>query len=92
MRRFFRLAGLCLAPLLGLSVGLAYGSERLGRPPVPPPPPVEKAPAEGHVCGSYGTTIDFLDTPKEAAARAIKEEKLVFILHVSGNLEDPRFL
>ncbi len=41
--------------------------------------------------GCFGTTIDFVDTPKEAAAQAKKDEKLVFILHVSGNFEDPRF-
>jgi hypothetical protein len=41
--------------------------------------------------GCFGTTIDFVDTPKEAAAQAKKEEKLVMILHVSGNFEDPRF-
>jgi hypothetical protein len=40
--------------------------------------------------GCYGTTIDFLDTPKEAAAEAKKQEKLVFILHVSGHFEDPK--
>ena len=42
-------------------------------------------------CGNHGTTIDFLDTPKEAAAQAKKDTKLVFVLHVSGNFEDPRF-
>jgi hypothetical protein len=41
--------------------------------------------------GSCGTSIDFYDTPKEAARQAEKEEKLVFVLHVSGNFEDPRF-
>ena len=41
--------------------------------------------------GCYGTTIDFVDTPKEAAALAKKQEKLVFVLHVSGHFEDPRF-
>lgn len=41
-------------------------------------------------CG-YGTTIEFVDTPKEAAAEAKKAEKLVLILHVSGHFEDPRF-
>jgi hypothetical protein len=39
----------------------------------------------------FGTTIHFVDTPKEAAAQAKKDEKLVMILHVSGNFEDPRF-
>ena len=39
----------------------------------------------------YGTAVEFVDTPKEAAAKARKEEKLVFVLHVSGHFEDPRF-
>jgi len=47
--------------------------------------------SEKSSCGNHGTTIDFLDTPKEAAAQAKREEKLVFVLHVSGNFEDPRF-
>lgn len=47
--------------------------------------------AEKKESGCFGTTIDFVDTPKEAAAQAKKEEKLVFVLHVSGNFEDPRF-
>ena len=41
--------------------------------------------------GSCGTSIDFFDTPKEAAKQAEKDGKLVFVLHVSGNFEDPRF-
>jgi hypothetical protein len=41
--------------------------------------------------GSCGTSVEFVDSPKEAAALAKKEEKLVFILHVSGHFEDPRF-
>ena len=42
-------------------------------------------------CGNHGTSVQFLDTPSEAARKAVKEEKLVFVLHVSGNFEDPRF-
>jgi hypothetical protein len=42
-------------------------------------------------CGSHGTAIDFVDTPREAAIQAKKAEKLVFVLHVSGHFEDPRF-
>ena len=42
-------------------------------------------------CSGHGTTIDFFDTPKEAAAQAKKDGKLVMVLHVSGNFEDPRF-
>ncbi len=42
-------------------------------------------------CGSHGTAIDFVATPSEAAKQAKKEGKLVFVLHVSGHFEDPRF-
>lgn len=45
----------------------------------------------GATCGNHGTAVEFLDTPSEAARKALKEEKLVFVLHVSGNFEDPRF-
>jgi hypothetical protein len=44
-----------------------------------------------HASGCHGTKIDFVDSPKEAAAQAKKEQKLVFVLHVSGHFEDPRF-
>ena len=40
--------------------------------------------------GCHGTKIDFVDSPKEAAAQAKKEQKLVLVLHVSGHFEDPR--
>jgi hypothetical protein len=51
----------------------------------------EKSSKDKPSCSGHGTTIDFLDTPKEAAALAKKEGKLVMVLHVSGNFEDPRF-
>ena len=41
--------------------------------------------------GCYGTAIEFVDTPKEAAALAKKQEKLVLVLHVSGHFETPEF-
>jgi hypothetical protein len=47
--------------------------------------------AKEHSCGSFGTKVEFVDTPSEAAKIAKKQEKLVFVLHVSGNFEDPRF-
>jgi hypothetical protein len=40
-------------------------------------------------CSRHGTTIDFVDSPKEAAALALKQEKLVLVLHISGHFEDP---
>ncbi|HKI32419.1 MAG TPA: hypothetical protein VKA46_11165 [Gemmataceae bacterium] len=41
-------------------------------------------------CGKHGTQVEFVDTPKEAADKAKKEEKLVFVLHLSGVFEDPK--
>ncbi len=79
MRRMLTAAaGLCLAHLLGL--GLALGGE----------PAKEKA-CKGESCGSFGTRVEFFDTPSLAAKEAKKDQKLVFVLHVSGNFEDPRF-
>lgn len=47
------------------------------------------APASaGESCG-FGTKIDFVESPREAAALAKKQEKLVLVLHVSGHFEDP---
>ena len=44
--------------------------------------------AAADTCG-HGTTLEFVATPKEAAALARKQEKLVLVLHVSGHFEDP---
>jgi hypothetical protein len=41
--------------------------------------------------GDFGTAVKFVKTPSEAAKQALKEEKLVFVLHVSGEFEDPDF-
>ena len=45
----------------------------------------------GETCGNHGTSVEFRDKIKEAADLAKQEQKLVFVLHVSGNFEDPRF-
>jgi hypothetical protein len=39
----------------------------------------------------YGTSVDFAASPVEAARHALQEGKLVFVLHLSGHFEDPRF-
>jgi hypothetical protein len=51
----------------------------------------DKTDSNKPTCAAHGTSIDFLDTPSEAAKQARKEKKLVFVLHVSGDFEDPRF-
>ena len=76
-RRFIlQTAGLCLCTVLGLSVATADARDGKQAP---------KEPA----CGDHGTSVNFFDTPQEAAKRAVKDQKLVFVLHVSGNFEDP---
>ena len=44
-------------------------------------------------CGkeSYGTSVQWSGSPSEAASKAKAGEKLVFVLHVSGHFEDPKF-
>ena len=51
-----------------------------------------KAPECG-TCGkqTYDTSIEWLGSPSEAARKAKEEEKLVFVLHVSGHFEDAKF-
>ena len=42
-------------------------------------------------CGEFGTTVIFADSPAAAAKQALAEEKLVFVLHVSGEFETPEY-
>ena len=42
-------------------------------------------------CSRYGTQVEFVDSPREAARLAREQEKLVFVLHVSGHFENPAF-
>jgi len=42
-------------------------------------------------CGEHGTSLHFEDSPSAAAKKALKEEKLVMVLHISGYFEDPDF-
>ena len=46
---------------------------------------------ENVACQTYGTQVSFLSNPADAARRAAKERKLLFVLHLSGNFEDARF-
>jgi hypothetical protein len=42
-------------------------------------------------CEDIGTNVLFVKNPPEAFKRAKAENKMVFIVHLSGNLEDPGF-
>jgi hypothetical protein len=86
---------LCLASFLGLAVR--------AEPPEKKTPPGKPGPIDKFIdkqkdkdgckegCGRFGTRIDFYKSPQEAAKEAVKEEKLVFVLHLSGIFEDSKF-
>jgi hypothetical protein len=40
---------------------------------------------------TFGTTVEFVRSPSEAARIAGKKHKLTLLLHVSGNFEEGRF-
>lgn len=63
--------------------------------PEPAPEPAKETaaapPAPDKRGETYGTRVLFLNSPAEAARTARKEEKLLFVLHVSGNFEESCF-
>jgi len=62
---------------------------QLGKSGIKKIAPAEDCPADS--CGQFGTSVHFVATPSDAAKQALKEEKLVLVLHVSGNFETPDF-
>jgi hypothetical protein len=59
-------------------------------PPVAPTP-FNEVPKTEPTCQRYGTSVKFLSSTADAAALAAREQKLQFVLHISGNFEDSRF-
>lgn len=61
----------------------------------PQQPAVAAIPARGKLipegCQAHGTAVHFVKSPVEAFQEAANREKLVFILHLSGNIEDDGF-
>jgi hypothetical protein len=41
--------------------------------------------------GDHGTNVHFEKNVKDAAAKALKQEKLVLAIHISGYFEDPDY-
>jgi hypothetical protein len=39
-------------------------------------------------CGDFGTSVRFEKSPSAAAKKALAQEKLVVVLHVSGDFEE----
>ncbi len=71
---------LFLAPLL-LALGVAQAREPITKP--------AKGTDKTTCSGDFGTSVQFEKTPSDAAKKAVKEEKLVLVLHISGHFEDP---
>jgi hypothetical protein len=50
---------------------------------------VKKDPIPERAVAQYGTTVDFWNNPFDADSVAKKKDRLRFVLHISGNFEDP---
>jgi len=68
-----------LAPGLVAAMLASAGASQPGKDPAPTS------------CGEFGTSVHFEKSPSDAARKALKEEKLVCVLHVSGLFEEPDF-
>lgn len=77
MRWYLRLLGISLFSVCFGSPVFADG-----------PKPFSKEP---ETCGDHGTSVHFEKSPKDAAKKALKEEKLVMVLHISGLFEEPDY-
>jgi hypothetical protein len=95
VRRLLLRAAAGLGVVLTLAAGwgwdLARGSELKGADPKTGKVPAAKPAAEEGECGNHGTSVRFHPTPSAAARQAKKEQKLVFVLHISGDFENPDF-
>jgi hypothetical protein len=84
-----------ITSVAALLAAVWLGSAPASEPPARGSPKPTGKPAKvsdlGETCGNYGTSVHFVASPSEAAQQALKEEKLVFVLHVSGLFEDPDF-
>ena len=92
MRRVF--AFLSAGLISGLGLLSASASELTSSPAkgqIIAPKPAPEVCTTGTCGGNYGTTVQFVSTPSVAARQALKEQKLVFVLHVSGLFENPDF-
>jgi hypothetical protein len=58
---------------------------------IPDPAQSIAPPKAATTCKRYGTAVDFVDNPIDAASQALREKKLLFVLHVAGNFEEEKF-
>ena len=65
--------------------------EELAPTIVASPEPIKAGLTKGPRCERFGTAINFFRSPTLAFDRSAREQKLVMVLHVAGNFEDPGF-
>jgi hypothetical protein len=53
--------------------------------------PVLPAANAAPACSNHGTAVTFFENPPDAFRQAARENKLVLMVHLSGNFEDPAF-
>jgi hypothetical protein len=53
--------------------------------------PLQASDKKPETCGDFGTTVHFEKNAKDAAKKALKEEKLVLVFHISGHFEEPDY-
>jgi hypothetical protein len=73
------MTGLALAALLA-GPALSWSADKA----------TEKGDKTEGTCSKHNTSVDFYDTPSDAATQAKKDGKLVLVLHISGIFEDPK--
>ena len=78
-------------PLLLAAFAVLLTSPLLPNPAALAVEPALRAAAGPCIEGICGTCVKFLNNPVAAAGTAGKNQKLLFVLHVSGNFEDSRF-
>ena len=84
------------APLAPVSDKLALGESRglsadvLARLPADTRPVIEEDDT-ALVCERFGTKVDFVRSQSAAFRQAVRDRKLVMVLHLAGNFEDTGF-
>ena len=72
-------------------VGLGASAVLISQSVLAPGPAAAPADPVPEGCKLHGTAVHFVKSPVEAFKQAAKRDKLVFVLHLSGNIEDDGF-
>jgi hypothetical protein len=91
-----RVAGNKKAEVREVAEGNGGGEVAVAKPIEPGNEPLDDLPRPGRLdefveCARIKTDVRFMKEPADAFKRAREEKKLVFMMHLSGNLEDVEF-